>query len=266
MGADIASAPPALTGAAEPLYQLCLPLDVQRLEALGRRLGHPGGSRDGGYLGHCLLSALFGEQAPRPFDFRIHPRSGWTEIVAYGGWRLDDLERLARRWADAAAYAVVDWSAAASKPMPDAWEAGEQVGLRVRACPIQRHGGGGAFRPGAEVDVWDAYLAEERLGGRPAAVGGPGREDLYLAWFAREVAAHGAVELLDARVLTHGSTRVLRRDRDRQAAMQDKPEALFAATARIHDGAAFTALLRRGIGRHRAFGFGYLSLTAPAAP
>ncbi len=43
------------------------------------------------------------------------------------------------------------------------------------------------------------------------------------------------------------------------------PDAVFTGLLQVRDSAAFAALLARGIGRHRAFGFGMLLLKPAAA-
>ena len=48
------------------------------------------------------------------------------------------------------------------------------------------------------------------------------------------------------------------------AATSEGPDAVLAGVLEVTDGEAFAALLRRGVGRHRAFGFGML-LLRPAA-
>jgi CRISPR system Cascade subunit CasE len=41
------------------------------------------------------------------------------------------------------------------------------------------------------------------------------------------------------------------------------PDAVLEGVLEVVDGEAFAALLRRGVGRHRAFGFGMLLLRPP---
>jgi CRISPR system Cascade subunit CasE len=55
-------------------------------------------------------------------------------------------------------------------------------------------------------------------------------------------------------------SRVRRRNNERVLRSQNGPEASFSGILRVIDGAALSAALARGIGRHRAFGFGMLLL------
>ena len=88
------------------------------------------------------------------------------------------------------------------------------------------------------------------------------REAVYADWLARQVAPaatleHAAISAM-RRLLTHRSP-------------HGKPgthriegyEALFAGTLAVKDGEAFAHLLRHGVGRHAAFGFGMLALAPP---
>jgi CRISPR system Cascade subunit CasE len=43
----------------------------------------------------------------------------------------------------------------------------------------------------------------------------------------------------------------------------ERPQALFGAEAVVVDGERFADLLARGIGRHRAFGFGMVLVAPP---
>jgi CRISPR system Cascade subunit CasE len=69
------------------------------------------------------------------------------------------------------------------------------------------------------------------------------------------------VELLGMRA----QVRTLRRARNgtNRLRVVERPEALFAADAVIIDPERFQLLLARGIGRHRAFGYGMVLLAPP---
>ena len=57
--------------------------------------------------------------------------------------------------------------------------------------------------------------------------------------------------------------RPIGRDGRRRQSETEGPDAVFRGRLRIEDDAGFTELLARGIGRHRAFGFGMLLLAPP---
>lgn len=180
---------------------------------------------------------------------------------------------------------------AASRPLPRIDE-GSALGFRVRVCPTVRIG---KHHPrlehGAEVDPYHALVQRrlgERLAGEPAGdaeslkreiVGTlPGREEIYRDWLAARMA--GGATLLSARIVALRDAALWRKGEPgvssgRQTArrMYDgarrrhgprtqigRREAVFEGVLRVEDADVFAALLARGIGRHRAFGFGMLLL------
>jgi CRISPR system Cascade subunit CasE len=95
----------------------------------------------------------------------------------------------------------------------------------------------------------------------------PTRERIYAEWLSRELARGGAARLETARMIAFQRTRVLRRPTQPGAGRgrieSEGPDAILRGRLRIEDGAGFATLLGRGVGRHRAFGFGMLLLTPP---
>jgi CRISPR system Cascade subunit CasE len=93
------------------------------------------------------------------------------------------------------------------------------------------------------------------------------RENAYTTWLAREIAKGNAAQLEIARLITFRRTRVLRRPSQpgarRHRVESEGPDAILRGRLRIEDGAGFSGLLGRGVGRHRAFGFGMLLLMPP---
>jgi CRISPR system Cascade subunit CasE len=81
-----------------------------------------------------------------------------------------------------------------------------------------------------------------------------------------------AAQLLDARMTRFQLSDVLRRTQagdgaisgDRKRRQVGGPDAVFNGQLQIADPVAFAALVARGVGRHRAFGFGMLLLKPPA--
>jgi len=91
------------------------------------------------------------------------------------------------------------------------------------------------------------------------------RAEVYLDWLAAEFDRRGGAALCNAHVSTMKRTMLVRRtsreaDSGRASRAIDGPDVTFTGTLEIIDSDAFTALLARGLGRHRAFGFGMLLL------
>jgi CRISPR system Cascade subunit CasE len=85
------------------------------------------------------------------------------------------------------------------------------------------------------------------------------REDVYVRWLSRELQRGGASRLESARLTEFC------RERMRRGAGEpiERPNAVLEGTLTVLDPEAFRALLTRGLGRHRAFGFGMLLLRPP---
>lgn len=236
-----------------------LHLDSRRLVELGRRRHLPFRDMDTGYLVHCALGELFGDAAPRPFAI-TREQGRAIEVLAYTDREREALRRDADAFADPWLHAVCDWAAFDVKPLPAHWPAGSRLGFTVRVCPVVRMPRGcTTHRPGAELD---AFLA------RCAAVGNDvkvDRQQVYLEWFAAQVERLGGARLLRAHVesiqLAHLSRRT--QGEERSTRIKQRPDATIGGELEVTEGAAFDALLRRGIGRHRAFGFGMLLLRRP---
>jgi CRISPR system Cascade subunit CasE len=148
-----------------------------------------------------------------------------------------------------------------TREMP-AFAFGQRLGFRTRVCPIAR-----TRRPGERplgVDRHGKVKHREIDAFIHATLTAPNnvrvdREDVYTQWLTRELDRDGASTLNVARLAEfkrelmrrHGSARV------------ERPNAVLEGDLTVRDPATFCALLARGIGRHRAFGFGMLLLRPP---
>ncbi|HEX7119853.1 MAG TPA: type I-E CRISPR-associated protein Cas6/Cse3/CasE [Longimicrobiales bacterium] len=237
-----------------------LHLESRRLVELGRRRRLPFRDMDTGYLVHCALGELFGDAAPKPFSI-TREQGRAIEVLAYTDREKEALRREADAFADPWLHALCDWDAFDVKALPADWPAGTRLGFKVRVCPVVRMPRGcTTHRPGAEVD---AFLARCAAAGKGVKVD---RQEVYREWFAAQVERSSGARLLRAGVESFRLGRFSRRTQgeERQMRIKQRPEATIAGELEVTDGAAFDALLRRGIGRHRAFGFGMLLLRRPA--
>jgi CRISPR system Cascade subunit CasE len=245
---------------ARTLHMVRMRLRLDRLVELGKRRRLPLRDVDTGYLVHCELRELFGEVAPQPFV--LDGTAGrWVTVLGYATETADALRARADAFADPAVHATCEWDGFVSKPMPTAWTVDARLGFQLRACPVVRMASAGAHhRAGAEVD---AFIA------RCWAVGDPkipvDREAVYREWLAQHVARLGGAELRAVRVEAFKLERVVRRthEEQRRASPVERPDVTFRGELAITDPEAFRSLLARGIGRHRAFGFGMLLLRPP---
>ena len=212
---------------------------------------------DEGYAMHCLLRESFGEQAPQPFRYFL-PRNGDEQRGTLHGYAPVNAECL-----DAASAVYADplqqdiFSSLRSRPMPTVWKPGVRLGFETRVRPVVRRSSRAQDRPGQELDVFDSW-ADNLDQSSPDIT----RQDAYIQWLAQQFDNLGGASLKHARLRSYRRTPVRRRLRGPDIY---GPDAVFQGDLTVTDGEAFTVLLARGIGRHRAYGYGMLQLRPPRA-
>ena len=228
------------------LHLVRLPLDPPRLLRFAFEHGIRQEDETLGYTLHAWLAALFGEAAPKPFRYFDARR----EVLGYAREDAATLMARAEQHGSLGALAALDQANVESKAMPAAWQPGQRLHLEVLVCPVSRK----------DDEEKDVYLrALDNLG--DAA---PARSEVYRQWFLRHwegIADFEHVELQGMRARVP----LVRRARNgaNRLTHVERPQALFAGNAVIRDAERFQALLARGIGRHRAFGFGMILLAPP---
>jgi CRISPR system Cascade subunit CasE len=243
----------------------CQP-DLRRLTVWAARHGLHSPQGDLGYALHALLAAAFGDAAPQPFAYQGD--SGG--LLAYSQLSGEELaERAALAAPDVAGALGLDagphGAGLSVRPYPQQWRTGAVLGFEVRVRPVLR-------QQGRERDVF--LVAIEAAAGQAKAAGTalapedhPGREAVYLRWLGEQFTVRQAARVLDARMTRFQLSDVLRRTQAGESAGGERkrrqiggPDAVFSGQLQIDDPATFAALLARGVGRHRAFGFGMLLL------
>ncbi len=286
------------------LHMLHLPIVPRMLMECGRQHGLLDDTRsvDLGYLVHSLFARLWQDSAPKPFDIQDQQAGGSPgdrdvseahqpiSVLAYAPYDMDAAQAAARCCSDSHAIAAIAWDRARSKMVPELLPR-QRAGFRVRVCPTIRIGKHHpSLAHGMEVDPYLALIERELAasgsGGdvartclKPVVVAAaPEREAVYRDWLAVRftdavhMEAVRLTALRDARLWRRGEPRPgaaslmhkRPRPRFRDRALIGRREAVFEGTLQVIDAAALHALLARGIGRHRAFGFGML-LLRPAA-
>jgi CRISPR system Cascade subunit CasE len=228
------------------LHLLRIPIDARRLLRFAMEHGITQEDETLGYTLHAWFAALFGDMAPKPFRY-MERRS---EVLAYAESDADTLLEQAQAFASPQAWSALDIAGVASKPMLGAWRGGQRLRVEVLACPVSRKGD----------EEKDIYLrALDRLGNDA-----PPRAEVYREWFVAQW--KGALDFEQVELLGMSArSRLLRRARNgaNRLRIVERPQALFSGNAVITDCDCFGERLARGIGRHRAFGFG-MALLAPA--
>jgi CRISPR system Cascade subunit CasE len=243
--------------------------DLDRLARAAAAHGLIGAGGDFGYALHAALAAAFGYMAPKPFLLRAEIAR--PEVLGYTSADPAEFRGLAELPPIDLADLVepLCLSGVEVRALPADWTTGRRLDFETRVRPIVRTRPQGRAGPTRERDAFLEALdssdppPKEPLPHRAW----PMREDAYTKWLAREFARGNAAELKFARLSAFRRTRVLRRPTrpgaGRQRIESEGPDATLRGRLRIDDRAGFTQLLGRGVGRHRAFGFGMLLLMPP---
>jgi len=239
------------------LFMLQSELDMPRLIRWAKSHGllPRDADDDLGYSLHALLVACFENFAPKPFMFQRHP--GAAKILAYSALDAAALRSHAMDFALPDALAAINLDSLVSKPMPDAFAIGRDLGFTVRVRPTVRTDKDGNRARSREVDAFQAAIEGT------AEDAGVSRADVYRSWFESRLTGRGC----EIRALTLSALRrtpVVRRDRNRGlrriGGREGGPDATFSGILRVTEPHAFSDLIARGVGRHRAFGFGMILL------
>ena len=216
------------------------------------------GAFDEGYATHCLLKGIYGERAPKPFRL-IAPRDARKGVFyGYAEADADELRDLANRFCDPLQASVILANCVQSKAMPDEWREGQRLGFETLVRPVVRSRSP-EYAIGARTVEVDAFQYEANQFGKGEME--RSRGEVYEDWLRKRLASRGGAELEEASLQSFRRTRVTRNLRGRAS---EGPEALMRGTLVVGDDSAkFAELLRRGVGRHRAYGFGMLLVRPP---
>ncbi len=240
----------------EQLFMVRAELDQVALLRFAERTHLSLRTLDDSYVVHAALKALFGESAPKPFITQ-RGRGHRLTLLAYAGHDHRDLADRALALADPLAVATLDLASMCSKPMPSRWRTGAIYRFETRVCPVVRISGRARGEDPREVDAFIHRClqvgADIRLN----------REAIYREWLERELGRDGAARTLDAQLARFQLQRLWRRAHAANEAHLrrcQRPDVTFRGVLEVEAPGAFLALIRRGLGRHRAFGFGMLLL------
>lgn len=237
------------------LHMISVPVDLRELRRLAALQGL--GADEGQALHHFLCES-FGKSVVQPF--RLMPGRNGVRVATLYGYTArteTDLRSTLAETAPPESAKVFDLRHFAVKSMPESWRPGRRLGFDVRIRPVRRlHKPIGNFtRKGAEVDAWLVEALRKFPDGVPEEAGKKVRRDwVYAQWLAERL--EGA-----ARIETLRMTRIERSVAVRNESSSSRgPDVTFHGELSIIDGTAFAEKLRRGVGRHIAYGYGMLLL------
>lgn len=249
-----------------------VPLDMRKFNCwAGKRGLVRHGSFDAGYAFHVLLSAMFGKGVLQPFRLFASERRSNAALYGYADVDGAELQHTADAVAPPDCLDVLDLAGMRSKRMPSHFEQGRRLGFDLRVRPVRRvrreladEQNGRSWRNGAEVD---AFLLDV-IGRSPSAQtdrdatvnAGITRESVYRDWLSERLGDAVAVE--QCRLTAVKRTRAVRGD----AKGPEGPDAILHGTFTVSNQETFSGILRNGVGRHRAYGYGMLLLRPPSRP
>ena len=251
-----------------------IPVATHRLARWAAERGLGWIQRQGGTAGfdegralHHLIGEVFGPDALGPFRLLVPPRRTTGNLYAYSMLDAGTLREAAAVHALPDHLDVLRLDRLASKSMPDAWRTGQRLGFDLQTRPVRRlrndlETSSDRISKGKEID---AYLLEA-LRRYPAARdgmvrGNRTREAVYLDWLAERLDAGAELDRDASHLARFRRVRVARGN-----ASSEGPDATFHGTLTVTDPTSFAALLARGVGRHRAYGYGMLLLRPPNRP
>jgi len=236
------------------LHMIDLHLDARRLIEFAQLQGiNRNRDEDLGYATHAWLQAAFGKLAPKPYRLLASPGQASMRLLGYCDHPAQELHEQAQAFADPLVLAAGNLSRPIpGKTMPVTWRPGLRMGFEVLACPVTR-------KDSEEKDVYLRRI-DQASGDQPTL----DREVVYGDWLAHQLADGADLD----QIKLQGFQLVRQFRRGRRSAANGKrsthgitrPQALIRGELTVTDGEAFSAGLARGIGRHRAFGYGMLLL------
>ena len=216
----------------------------------GKRLADPD------HAMHCLLTESFGELAPKPFRLIIPRDQSTGFLYGYGTADAEAMKETANIHADPLQCQAMPLSRLESKPVASIWKTGKRLGFEVRIHPtrrVRRPIGNNGKTHIAEYDAFMMQALDSRKETRK-------REDVYRDWLSERLQRNGGARLESARLKSFQRVRAFRKHHARHI---EGPDALMQGTLVVGDPAAFMELLKHGVGRHRAYGYGMLLLKQP---
>jgi len=239
-----------------------LRVNMRALHRFGvtRGFGKAGGLDEGATL-HHLLGESFGPGALQPF--RLLVARGERSGTLYGYSLQSDqvLRDMAETVAPPEALEALDIGALAALPRPThLFTVGKRLGFDVKLRPTVRlRKPVGGARAGAERDAFQAEAERDHPDQRSTMKKSErGRADVYIDWLAARLGKAATLECGATRLASFQRVRSLRGGK-----VIEDPEAIIHGTLRITDPVVFLDLMKRGVGRHRAYGYGMVLLRPP---
>lgn len=206
---------------------------------------------------HHLLCESFPTGALQPFRLFVPSRQQCGTLYAYTATSEAALRSCFHACASPEAADILEMQALATRPLPTSWQAGARYGFDIRLRPVVRLAKDittpqAVWKRHAEVDAWFARKLRCSDADRHAL---PTRDEVYLDWLANLMAPAACLERDHTRI-----AQLHHRDIVRGRTTRKGVDIVVHGTFAVRDPKAFSRILARGIGRHRAYGYGMVLL------
>jgi CRISPR system Cascade subunit CasE len=214
-------------------------------------------TEDLGYVSHALLESFYGGAAPRVFSYEVNESQ--IRIIGYSPYDLSRFDLVNHRLVKS----LENPNIVKSTSLPSQWHCNQRVGFEIRVCPTIRQDRDGDRATSRERDAYlvaiEKKSSEDHLS----------REKVYLDWLNKRLFPSARISEENIRAVMR-QFRILSLQRrghpgnetsKRPLVSMKFPEAVLTGELVIDDPVGFNVLLSKGIGRHKAFGFGMLKLS-----
>lgn len=234
-----------------------VPLNLRELSVVSGRRGW-GSVRgfDEGRALHHALGEIFGPKSLQPFRLMVTPHKMDAVIYAYSTLSYDEL-RQNIQISPPDIEGVFDCAGLRHKTLDTSFALDHRLGFDIRIRPIRRLKKDDKSNRGTrEIDAYQH--AAESYGNEPDWHKENTRESVYLAWLAERF---GSAAILESANLVRFQRTIAARDRSIEG-----PDAVIQGVVRVKDEEAFASLISKGVGRHKAYGYGMILLRPANRP
>ena len=234
-----------------------LPLDLRALYRLAaKRCWGERRSFDEGRALHHALTEVFGPKTLQPFRLMVPPGKRNAIIYAYSTLAAPEL-RQNMEISPPDIQAVFNCSAMCDKLLPTRFETGRRLGFDIRLRPICRFRKQKSVKP-CEMDIYQRQA--ELHGSDEGWHRANNRETVYVKWLKERLAS--AAEVEEGAILS----RFQRSRASRNCHATEGPDAVIQGTLKVTSEAKFSEFLSKGVGRHKAYGYGMILLRPAGQP
>ena len=250
------------------LFLVSIPCDMRYLKLWGaRRDLIAKGIFDEGFALHKLLSESFGARVLQPFRLFSSLRGRQGSIYAYCSSNASELQDLAQSFALPEVHKILDLNQVRSKKMPARLRDNRRLGFDIRVRPVRRsrlefnsetgtQSGRRSSRSEIDCYVWERIHSNSNSQ-RHTSSQELTRELVYRNWMLERL---GSAAILEGCSLHSFKRSTVVRGK---FSLTEGPDVVLHGTLSVQDSDRFKHLLKKGVGRHRAFGYGMLLLRPP---